>query len=98
MELHWVVAISEDGKVLINRKMPNTPSAIGELIGELQALDVDVTVGVDITAGIAGLLAGRRAGLARRVLLSIGRERLTRRAVRSVGGRARFGERRHGAR
>ena len=30
-----------------------TPRAIGELIGELRALDVDVTVGVDMTAGIA---------------------------------------------
>lgn len=44
------------GKVLINRKMPNTPTAIGELIGELQAVDADVTVGVDMTAGTAGLL------------------------------------------
>ncbi len=97
-ELHWVVAISEDGKVLINRKMPNTPTAIGELIGELHALDLDVTVGVDMTAGIAGLLlamlveAGVRCVYLRapRSLGPVGRPAVGRtRPTRAMRGRSR---------
>ncbi len=53
--LHWVVALEEDGTVMMNRKLENTPAAIGELVGELRGLDGPV-VGVDMTGGIAGLL------------------------------------------
>ena len=48
--------LSEDGAVLLSRKLENTPTAIGTLIEELKGLGGSVTVGVDMTSGIAALL------------------------------------------
>lgn len=55
-QLHWVVVLGEDGAVLLSRKLENTPTAIGMLIEELTGLGGSVTVGVDMTSGIAALL------------------------------------------
>jgi transposase len=54
-EVHWVTAIDPDGVVQIDRKLPNTPAAIAELVGELGALGGTVRVGLDVIGGIAGL-------------------------------------------
>ena len=54
-EIHWVTAIDADGAVLIDRKLPNTPTDIATLIEELAALGGAVRVGLDVIGGIAGL-------------------------------------------
>jgi transposase len=57
-QVHWVVARVPDGATVLNRKLDNTPTAIAELISELDALTVHgvVTVGIDVLGGIAGLI------------------------------------------
>ena len=52
---HWVTAIDDAGTVLIDRSVANEPDAIEELIGELRSLEGDVTIGLDVVGGIAGL-------------------------------------------
>ncbi|MGH3487926.1 MAG: IS110 family transposase [Actinopolymorphaceae bacterium] len=37
-DLHWVVAVTDDGQALLNRKLENTPSAIEELLDALGRL------------------------------------------------------------
>ena len=62
-QVHWVVARSSDGAPVLNRKLDNTPTAISELIDELAALaePSQVTVGIDVLGGIAGLLTAMLA-------------------------------------
>jgi hypothetical protein len=36
-QVHWVVARVPDGATVLNRKLDNTPTAIAELIAELDA-------------------------------------------------------------
>lgn len=57
-EVHWVVVRTQDGATALNRKLDNTPTAIAELINELETLAVQgpVTVGIDVLGGIAGLV------------------------------------------
>lgn len=54
-EIHWVTAISPDGVVLIDHRLPNTPTAMAELVDGLAALGGTVRVGLDVVGGIAGL-------------------------------------------
>lgn len=54
-DIHWVTAIDALGVVQLDRKLPNTPAAIAELVGELGALGGTVRVGLDVVGGIAGL-------------------------------------------
>lgn len=56
-ELHWVTAIDGDGVVLLNRKLPNRPPDLAQLVGELTALAGQVRIGIDVMGGIAGLAA-----------------------------------------
>lgn len=65
-EVHWITAIDADGVVRIDRKLDNTPAAIGALIAELHDLGGTVRVGLDVVGGIAGLAEAMlaEAGLA----------------------------------
>ena len=65
-EVHGVTAIDADGVVRIDRKLDNTPAAIGALIAELHDLGGTVRVGLDVVGGIAGLAEAMlaEAGLA----------------------------------
>ena len=53
---HWVTAIDDAGTVLIDRSVANEPDAIEELIAELRSLEGEVTIGLDVVGGIAGLV------------------------------------------
>jgi len=55
-EVHWATALGEDGEVVLDRRVPNEPGAIAELIGGLRALGGEATVGLDVVGGVAGLL------------------------------------------
>jgi transposase len=52
---HWVTAIDDAGTVLIDRSVANEPDAIEELVAELRSLEGEVTIGLDVVGGIAGL-------------------------------------------
>ncbi len=58
-EIHWATAVDDDGEVLIDHPVPNGPEAIGELAA-VRALvsreGAEVTVGLDVLGGIAGLV------------------------------------------
>jgi transposase len=55
-EVHWATALSEAGEVVLDRRVPNEPGAIAELVGGLRALGGEATVGLDVVGGVAGLL------------------------------------------
>lgn len=55
-EVHWATAITDLGDVLLDRRVPNTPPAVAELLSDLQALEGERTVGVDVLGGIACLV------------------------------------------
>jgi transposase len=71
-ETHWaVIKSAATGEVLASHAVDNSPAAIGELIGELQAAGAvhgDVTAGIDILGGVAGLLQAMLAGAGLRVV------------------------------
>ena len=54
-EMHWITAIDSDGAVHIDRRLPNRPTDIAELIDELVSLGGQARVGLDVVGGIAGL-------------------------------------------
>ncbi len=60
-EVHWATVVDEMGEVLLDRRLPNDPAAVEELVADLlrslaSQKDADVTVGLDVMGGIAGLL------------------------------------------
>ncbi len=60
-EVHWATVVDEMGEVLLDRRLPNDPAAVGGLVTDLRALVAregadGVTVGLDVMGGIAGLL------------------------------------------
>lgn len=61
-EVHWASAVDDMGEMLLDRAVRNEPTAIGALVAELSALRdregeaTEVTVGIDVTGGISGLL------------------------------------------
>lgn len=59
-DFHWaVITVAESGKVLLSRRVDNTPSDIGALVGQIaeaQAAHGPATVGIDVLGGIAALL------------------------------------------
>jgi transposase len=58
-EFHWVRAINTtNSELLLDRRVDNQPQALADLIDELRRLAVDreLTVGIDVVGGIAGLL------------------------------------------
>lgn len=54
-DLHWASAIDAAGKVLLDRKVANTPGDLVHLVGELRALPAPVKIGIDVLGGIASL-------------------------------------------
>ena len=54
-ELHWASAIDAAGKVLLDRKVANTPADLERLVQELRALPAPVKIGIDVLGGIASL-------------------------------------------
>jgi Transposase len=54
-EVHWVTAIDEHGESRLDHRLDNTPAAIEALLGELRALEGEITIGLDVIGGIAGL-------------------------------------------
>lgn len=60
-EVHWVTAIDDYGEIRLDHRLDNTPAAIAALIGELQALEGEVVIGLDMVGGIAGLAAAMLA-------------------------------------
>ncbi len=65
-EVHWVCAIDSGGKVVLNRKLLNTPEDLQQLVVELLALPAPQRVGIDVLGGIASLAQAvlLQAGLA----------------------------------
>lgn len=63
-EIHWATAIDEAGEVRLDRAVPNRPPAMAALIEDLEALGGEITIGLDVIGGIAGLLTAmlRAAG------------------------------------
>src|SRR6185436_15687779 len=59
-EFHWARAIdTTNSELLLDRKVDNQPAPLAKLIEELQSLAVEhgeLTVGIDVIGGIAGLL------------------------------------------
>jgi transposase len=55
-EMHWVAAIDSDGNICLDRKLPNTPTAIADLIAGLAQFGGEVRIGLDVVGGIAGLV------------------------------------------
>jgi hypothetical protein len=53
-EVHWITAIDECGEIRLDHRLDNAPAAIEALIGELRALEGDITVGLGVVGGIAG--------------------------------------------
>jgi transposase len=54
-EVHWACAIDAQGRVLLDRKLLNTPADLDRLVDELRALQEDVRIGIDVLGGIAAL-------------------------------------------
>jgi len=54
-EVHWVTAVDDQGEIRMDRKLDNTPAAIAALIAELKTLEGEITIGLDVVGGIAGL-------------------------------------------
>ncbi|NEA29472.1 IS110 family transposase [Actinomadura bangladeshensis] len=59
-DVHWAeIKIAETGKVLVSRRVDNTPDVIAELIDQIRDAETGhgpATVGIDILGGIASLL------------------------------------------
>jgi transposase len=56
-EVHWVCAMDRDARVLFSHAVDNDPSAIGDLITEIEGLDARTTrTAVDMLGGAASLL------------------------------------------
>jgi transposase len=55
-EIHWATGIDDTGQLVLDGRVPNDPTAIQELIDQLQAVSGPVLVGLDVVGGIAGLL------------------------------------------
>ena len=54
-EVHWVTAVDDHGEIRMGRKLDNTPATITALIAELKTLEGEITIGLDVVGGIAGL-------------------------------------------
>lgn len=58
-EFHWLAVTDDRGRPLLGHRVDNTPDAITDAVSELLAVQEEhgqVTVGLDIIGGIAGLL------------------------------------------
>lgn len=56
-EVHWVTAVAEDSRVVLDRKVDNTAEDIAKLASQLAALDGERLIGIDLLGGIATLIS-----------------------------------------
>jgi transposase len=56
-EVHWATAVTQDGDVLLDRRVDNTAEDIGKRAEEVAALGGERLIGVDLLGGIATLLS-----------------------------------------
>ena len=56
-EVHWATAVTQDGRVLLDRKVLNTGEDIGRLAADLGDLGGERLVGIDLLGSIATLLS-----------------------------------------
>lgn len=86
-EVHWTTAVTQDGRVLLDRKVDNTAEDIGKLAAELAALGGERLVGIDLLGGIATLISAMLIGAGERLVhvpgLAVNRARQG-----SIGGQA----------
>lgn len=86
-EVHWATAVTQDGTVLLDRKVENTADDIGRLAAELAGLGGERLVGIDLYGGIATLLSAMLIDAGERLVhvpgLAVNRARQG-----SVGGQA----------
>ena len=86
-EVHWVTAVSQDGRVLLDRKLDNTGPDVEAFIAELAGLDDERLIGIDMLGGLATLLAAMLIAAGERVVhvpgLAVNRARRG-----TVGGQA----------
>lgn len=54
--VHWVCAIDEAGRILLDRALDNTPGDIEGFIAELRVLDGEPVIGLDIVGSFAHFL------------------------------------------
>ena len=88
-EFHWARAIStEDSEVLLDRRVENEPAALAEFVEQLERLATEhreLTVGIDVIGGIAGLLVAMLAE-ARLAVVHVSGLAVNRAREGSVGG------------
>jgi transposase len=86
-EVHWATATTQEGRVLLDRKVANTAEDIDRLADELAALGGERLVGIDMLGGIATLLGAMLLARGERLVhvpgLAVNRARQG-----SVGGQA----------
>jgi transposase len=86
-EVHWATAVTQDGRVLLDRKVENTAADIGRLAVEVAALKGERLIGIDLYGGIATLLSALLLAAGERLVhvpgLAVNRSRQG-----SVGGQA----------
>ncbi|WP_142146528.1 transposase [Streptomyces sp. SLBN-31] len=69
-EFHWLTVIDDRTRLLLSRRVDNDPESIEQAISELHVIEGrygDLTVGLDLMGGVAGLLTAMllTAGLRR---------------------------------
>jgi len=67
-DVHWATALDDRGQVLLDRRVPNTPGDILQLITDLDEIEGERTVGVDVLGGIASLLCALLLAAGERVV------------------------------
>lgn len=86
-EVHWATAVTQDGRVLLDRKVLNTAEDIGKLAADLAAIGGERLVGIDLLGSIATLLSAMLLAAGERLVhvpgLAVNRARQG-----SVGGQA----------
>src|SRR5215210_2710888 len=55
-DVHWVVAIDQDARVLIDRAVANDQETVEALAAELSRLGGELVIGLDVTGSIASFL------------------------------------------
>jgi transposase len=67
-EVHWATAVSQDGQILLDRKLDNAGPEIAAFIAELAGLDGERLIGIDMLGGLASLLAAMLIAAGERVV------------------------------
>ena len=88
-EVHWATAVTQDGRVLLDRKVESTAADIGRLAVEVAALKGERLIGIDLYSGIATLLSAMLLAAGERLVhvagLAVNRSRQGSRQSRPAG-------------